>query len=325
MLSRCESSSRAELSRAPTTTNQMRRKEIASGRLHKLARTLTARREGPQKCGSRLQAPKWALRQSRLGRICFGALAGQLDNSTGSLSAPRLEQLPSASLMQHSATTVDSQRPCKYEIESYNVSRASFMAAEVASPSASASASASQLSICHKATKPPHDIEDNHTIARIPKVPIESCENLTNRTLARPHLTLAGPGHWFDPDQLVVGNFGLSRGQQEAQMAIWCMWSAPLIMSNDLRHIAPGSAAILKNSKLIDVDQDELGVMALMVGSQADDDAGDILAFIKPVMPVKLGCPSFAVAYLSRKYLGREQKVRCTPLVQLAGPQLLCT
>ena len=70
--------------------------------------------------------------------------------------------------------------------------------------------------------------------------------------------SLAGPGHWNDPDMLIIGNFGLSLeqvlitiilkvlpcihnhpssvfAQSKAQMGMWCMLAAPLIMSNDLR------------------------------------------------------------------------------------------
>lgn len=48
-------------------------------------------------------------------------------------------------------------------------------------------------------------------------------------------------------------------------MSIWSIWSAPLIMSNDLRDMAPGHAEILLNKYVIAVDQDPLGIMARMV------------------------------------------------------------
>ena len=71
--------------------------------------------------------------------------------------------------------------------------------------------------------------------------------------------SIAGPGRWNDPDMLIIGNFGLSLEQvvqvidislihsyiwhskpscpiqSKAQMGMWCMLAAPLIMSNDLR------------------------------------------------------------------------------------------
>lgn len=57
----------------------------------------------------------------------------------------------------------------------------------------------------------------------------------------------AGPGHWNDPDMLLIGNFGLSLEQSKAQMAIWAILAAPLIMSNDLDRISPEFADILLN------------------------------------------------------------------------------
>lgn len=115
-----------------------------------------------------------------------------------------------------------------------------------------------------------------------------------------------GPGHWFDPDQLVIGNFGLSLNQAKAQMAIWSIWSAPLYMSNDLRDIEPEMMEVLKNRRLIKVDQDELGVFGLMVNQTED---GSIQAFVKPIEPIRNGCPSFVIVYLNRNTLGNGKLV----------------
>jgi len=121
-------------------------------------------------------------------------------------------------------------------------------------------------------------------------------------TIIRHH----GPGHWFDPDQLVIGNFGLSEDEARAQMAIWCLWSAPLYMGNDPRNMGQEMAAILKNEKLIAVDQDKLGLFGLMVSEQSN---GHIQAFVKIVEPTKFGCPSFVVVYLNRDTLGNTRIV----------------
>lgn len=115
-----------------------------------------------------------------------------------------------------------------------------------------------------------------------------------------------GPGHWFDPDQLVIGNFALSLDQAKAQMAIWSIWAAPLYMSNDLRSIDPQMAAVLKNRHLIGVNQDKLGVFGLMVDEY---EGHNFQAFVKPVEHVKNGCPSFAIVYLNRNTLGNRKKI----------------
>lgn len=111
-----------------------------------------------------------------------------------------------------------------------------------------------------------------------------------------------GPGGWFDPDQLVIGNFGLSLNQARAQMAIWSIWSAPLFMSNDLRHIHPSMAAILKNEKVIAVDQDPLGLFGQMVQQE-----GKFEVFVKAAMPIKKVCPSFVIVVLYRETLGNSK------------------
>lgn len=73
-----------------------------------------------------------------------------------------------------------------------------------------------------------------------------------------------GPGHWFDPDMLVIGN-GLTFEESRTQMAIWSIWSAPLLMSNDLRDLEKELREILQNKQVIAVDQDPLGIMGKMV------------------------------------------------------------
>ncbi|XP_077632571.1 alpha-galactosidase A isoform X2 [Crocuta crocuta] len=70
---------------------------------------------------------------------------------------------------------------------------------------------------------------------------------------------IAGPGGWNDPDMLVIGNFGLSWDQQVTQMALWAIMAAPLLMSNDLRHISPQAKALLQDKDVIAINQDPLG------------------------------------------------------------------
>ena len=70
-----------------------------------------------------------------------------------------------------------------------------------------------------------------------------------------------GPGNWNDPDMLLIGNFGLSMGQSQTQMALWAVMAAPLIMSVDLNEIKPWFKAIIQNEELIRINQDALGKM----------------------------------------------------------------
>lgn len=80
----------------------------------------------------------------------------------------------------------------------------------------------------------------------------------------------AGPGHWNDPDMLIIGNFGLSYEQSKTQMALWAILAAPLLMSVDLRTIRPEYKAILQNKKIIAVDQDPLGIQGRRIYKVSD-------------------------------------------------------
>jgi alpha-N-acetylgalactosaminidase len=79
-------------------------------------------------------------------------------------------------------------------------------------------------------------------------------------------IPVQGPGAWNDPDMLIIGNFGLSYGQSQAQMALWSIMAAPLIMSTDLRTIDPAYKHILLNKNMIAINQDKLGVMGRRIG-----------------------------------------------------------
>lgn len=70
----------------------------------------------------------------------------------------------------------------------------------------------------------------------------------------------AGPGHFNDPDMLLIGNNYISQPQEQLQMTMWSMFAAPLIMSNDLRNISNFSKSILTNRNIISINQDPLGI-----------------------------------------------------------------
>lgn len=71
----------------------------------------------------------------------------------------------------------------------------------------------------------------------------------------------AAPGHWNDPDMLLIGapNSPITVDEAKTQFAIWSTVAAPLIMGNDLRKVDPDYEAILKASEVIAVNQDPLG------------------------------------------------------------------
>ncbi|XP_045485459.1 alpha-N-acetylgalactosaminidase [Pieris rapae] len=86
----------------------------------------------------------------------------------------------------------------------------------------------------------------------------------------RPELVeFAGPGHWNDPDMLLIGNYGLSVDQARVQMAVWSIMAAPLMMSVDLNSIKDEFKNILLNDGVIAVDQDEMGKQGMRVWNKS--------------------------------------------------------
>nr|AYV89021.1 hypothetical protein [Tetranychus truncatus] len=114
-----------------------------------------------------------------------------------------------------------------------------------------------------------------------------------------------GPGMWLDPDMLVIGDYGLSENQWQTQMSFWSMWSSPLYMSNDLRRISDSAKKILKNSKVIEVNQDPLGKMARRMVHDAPKDRY-FEAWTKEMQP-RDGKTVYAVVYYNNQPLGNPE------------------
>jgi hypothetical protein len=114
---------------------------------------------------------------------------------------------------------------------------------------------------------------------------------------------VAGPGAWNDPDQLVLGNFGLSHDQERFHIAMWAMMAAPLIMSNDLRKMPPSSKALLLNRNIIALNQDPLGIQGRMVLQNEM-----ICVWTRPITPVG----SYAIAFLNYAKSGGPKLIAFT-------------
>jgi Alpha-galactosidase len=69
----------------------------------------------------------------------------------------------------------------------------------------------------------------------------------------------AGPGGWNDPDMMEVGNLP-TLAENRSHFALWAMLAAPLIAGTDVIGIKPEIAAILTNPRIIEIDQDPLGL-----------------------------------------------------------------
>jgi alpha-galactosidase len=83
----------------------------------------------------------------------------------------------------------------------------------------------------------------------------------------------AGPGHWNDPDMLVVGRVGwgnphptrLTPNEQYTHISLWCLLAAPLLLGNDLEKIDDFTLNLLTNDEVLAVNQDPLGRQAAQV------------------------------------------------------------
>ena len=85
----------------------------------------------------------------------------------------------------------------------------------------------------------------------------------------------AGPGHWNDPDMMVLGVVGfqgahpthLTPNEQYSHMSAWCLMSVPLLLGCDLTKLDAFTMGLLTNDEVIAVNQDPLGKQGTVVAS----------------------------------------------------------
>jgi alpha-galactosidase len=87
----------------------------------------------------------------------------------------------------------------------------------------------------------------------------------------------AGPGHFNDPDMLIVGKVGwgknlhptrLTHAEQYTHVSLWCLLSAPLLIGCDMTQLDDFTLGLLTNDEVIAIDQDPLGHQADRVSQQ---------------------------------------------------------
>ena len=92
------------------------------------------------------------------------------------------------------------------------------------------------------------------------------------------HEVYAGPGHWNDPDMLMVGIVGfgnthpthLKPNEQLLHISMWSMLSAPLLIGCDMTRLDKFTVDLLSNDEAIDINQDPLGKPAARVVKNGD-------------------------------------------------------
>ncbi len=85
------------------------------------------------------------------------------------------------------------------------------------------------------------------------------------------HEKYAGPGHFNDPDMLVVGKVGwgpslhptrLTPNEQYTHISLWCLLAAPLLIGCDMTQLDDFTLNLLSNDEVLEVNQDPLGRQA---------------------------------------------------------------
>lgn len=97
----------------------------------------------------------------------------------------------------------------------------------------------------------------------------------------------AKPGHWNDPDMLVVGWVGwgpnlhptkLTPDEQYTHISLWSLLSSPLLIGCDLERLDPFTLNLLTNDEVLAINQDRLGKQATPQIKK-----GDIQVWVKPL------------------------------------------
>jgi alpha-galactosidase len=85
------------------------------------------------------------------------------------------------------------------------------------------------------------------------------------------HEKYVGPGHWNDPDMLVVGYVGwsarvrptkLTPNEQYTHISLWCLLCSPLLIGCDMTRLDEFTLNLLTNDEVLAVSQDPLGRQA---------------------------------------------------------------
>jgi alpha-galactosidase len=92
------------------------------------------------------------------------------------------------------------------------------------------------------------------------------------------HEKFAGPGHWNDPDMLVVGKVGwgnlhptkLTPNEQYTHISLWCLLCSPLLIGCDMAQLDPFTFNLLTNDEVLEVSQDPLGKQAARVAKDGE-------------------------------------------------------
>ena len=86
-----------------------------------------------------------------------------------------------------------------------------------------------------------------------------------------------GPGHWNDPDMMIVGNVTtgidmhptrLTPDEQYSHVSLFALLSAPMLIGCPIEQLDPFTLNLLTNDEVIEIDQDALGKSARLVSDE---------------------------------------------------------
>jgi alpha-galactosidase len=133
---------------------------------------------------------------------------------------------------------------------------------------------------------------------------------------------LARPGHWNDPDMMVLGvvNFQkkqlpsrLTPDEQYLHVTQWCMAAAPLLLGCDLEKLDDFTLNLVDNDEVLAVNQDALGKQATLAGN----DGNKLLVYARD-----LADGTKAVALYNLGSTAATVTARWSDL-KLSGPQIV--
>jgi len=135
--------------------------------------------------------------------------------------------------------------------------------------------------------------------------------------------SLQGPGHYNDPDMMVIGTLShgtgklhptrLTADEQFTHVSLWCLLGAPLILGCDLTQLDPFTKSLITNPEVLDIDQDILCKQATIV---AEDKKTGTLVYAKT-----LEDGSWAVGLFNLGEKKTDVSVTWKDLGNLAGKQ----
>ena len=123
----------------------------------------------------------------------------------------------------------------------------------------------------------------------------------------------AGPGHWNDPDMLVIGKVGwgprlrdtnLTPNEQYVHITLWTLLASPLVLGNDLAQMDEFEVNLVTNDEVLAVHQDELGKAADRVAK-----VGELEVWARPLQD-----GSLAVGLFNRDEMDMPVAIKWTEL-----------